>query len=309
MESPQHDTAGARKDLLPTLIGMIGRAHQRQKRANAALDCYREAAIAAQQGGLLAEQLRWQGKEATTLIDMRQPDGLRKLEDSIESGRALLATGEPAIADELSRQLGSLARALEETDRNRSASLWSEAFELRKPLPPGRHHFVAADQYATSLHKWGLDHQAQTYLEEALDVGRQIGADPAELVLVAHRHAENMAKLHGCEAAGGWLLGQRSSFPHHEWEIVQHAVVLYQRGFFWARMKAAIVEWRTLPIPTPVYKPLYEMALLWSFACRGVGELDEALAALEEAGKYARELGDPSAVNTVRHQTVLVEVD
>ena len=300
--------SGARKELLPTAIGMKGRALQKMDRGSEALESYREAAQAAREADLAIEHWRWRGKEATALMRMRDPDGPRMLEESIASGRALLDSGGAGAATELATQLMALASAVETTDRARAESSWNEIFGLLRPLPASRSHYLAANNYATSLHKWGLDHQAQTYIEEALEIGRAIGADPAELIVVVHRYAEMAAKLYGNEMAGDWLVKQAPSLPRHQWEIFEHAVTLYERGFFWARMKAATIEWRALKIPTPIYPPLFEMALRHSFACRGLGELDEALASLEEAAQYAKELTDPAAL-IVRVQTALVLVD
>jgi tetratricopeptide (TPR) repeat protein len=299
---------GARKELLPTAIGMKGRALQKMDRGSEALESYREAAQAARETNLGIEQLRWRGREAKTLMAMRDPEGLRMLEESIASGRALLESGDTAAAAELAAQLMAQAAALETTDRARSESSWNEVFDLLRPLPASRSHYLASNNFATSLHKWGLDHQAQTYIEEALEIGGAIGADPAELIVAVHRYAEMAARLYGNEMAGDWLVKQAPTLLRHQWEIFEHAVNLYERGFFWARMKAATIGWRALKIPTPIYPPLFQMALRYSFACRGLGELDEALAALEEAGRYAKELTDPAGL-IVRVQTMLVLVD
>lgn len=301
---------GEHRELLPTVIGMTGRALQRIKQWEDALECYRQAAASVDESNLCAEHLRWRGKEAKTLIDMRRPEeGVPKLEKSVEYGRTLVSSGDPEVLGELAGQLGSLAAVFEETDQARSKALWDEVFDQLEHLPPSRRYYVAATNYAVTLHKWGYDNQSQTYLEEALEIGKQVGADRGELLNVAHRIADTLAELHGFKTAGDWLLAQRSFYGDKQWEVLQHAVDLYERGFFWAEMKHASVEWRKLPIPTPIYVPLYEMTLRYSFACRGVGEFDEALTALEKAGEYAEELSDPEYLQVVRSQMLLVLVD
>lgn len=300
---------GFHRELLPELLGMSGRTLQRMKRWDEVLDWYRRAAQAAAEQGLAAQQLRWLGKEATTSLDMQQEtQGRALLEQAIASGRAMQAAGQDVaqpLCDLLLR-----AADLAADDQDKSDALWTEVEALLADLPPGNSHFRAALDRAGLLAQRDQPWLAQTYFEEALEIGRGIGIDEVARQNAALQYAALLRQRNEAVQAGSMLL---ANLPHFAGTRVRHEVLTAAvdalfAGRAWQDMKSACRLLRELRQDmAPGWR--YDLEMLYSVACRGLGEFDEALNALAAALDLAQAWGNPEALTKVRGQTAIVLLD
>jgi CHAT domain-containing protein/tetratricopeptide (TPR) repeat protein len=302
---------GAARHLLPELMGMAGRALQRQKRWEQALQNYKKAAQEAARQKLFTQQLRWAGKEATTTLDIGdQERGLDLLEKSVRLGRRLFKK-ETDVAEELARQLGCLANELVEADGERSGELWEEAFAILKKAGSPASHFLAARNYTVSLERKGRYRLAQTYLEEALEIGVSGGLDPERLAEASLQLGEMYRRQNMFERGGDYLLLQSTHVqdPRSCHELLAAAVNCYFAGSLWEKMKPSSAQLRQLRDAQGTALGRYDAAMRYAIACRELGDLTESITALDAALKFASEAEDQDEVTKAKAQKALVLTD
>ncbi len=304
------EESGAHRELLPELLGMIGRTLQRMKRWDQVNAWYRRAAEEAGRQGLPAQELRWLVKEATTTLDMREPDtGRALLAQAIERGRAGHAAGKP-VAETLIDALQRLA-LLDTTDEAAAITLWSEIDALLEELPPGRAHYEQAINRAA----WHANHDrplvAETYLEEALERAVALGMDGAERVEIGRRRAALLRQANEPVQAGDRLL---DLLPHclddrSRHEVLTQAVDAYFAGNAWAPMHAAAMRLRELRRQTLGPGWQYDAAMRCAVASRGLADHEGALVLLKEALDLATASGRPEWITAARGQTAIQLLD
>jgi hypothetical protein len=309
------EESGLKRELLPEIIGLTGRTHQRMKHWDQVLGYYSRAAGEAAAQGLFEQQLRWTGKEATTRLDMNDmAGGVAGLEKSIELGRSLLKEN-ASVAVELSQQIIRLANTVQKQDEKRAEQLWREAQELLDRLPPSRHHFLAAVNRATYVFQQDKKYLAWTYMEEALEIGRQVGMTVADTRDLAQRLAVILHDLNEHERAGDLLMKEfGAAVESHgdlptKHKLLTQAVDCYFAGNLWTKMKAACIQLREFRRHGSTPKGLFDVEIKYSIACRGLGEVDESLASLKDALRHAIDSGDHEAITQARGQTTIMLVE
>ena len=301
--------SGTHRELLPELLGMSGRTMQRMKRWNEVLPWYRRAAEEASAQGLAPQELRWLGKEATTCRAMNESERGRELfEKAIETGRAMLAAGQ-AVAEPLAEQLQGLAD-LDTTEKGKSDALWEEAEQLLATLPWGHSHFRAAVNRAGAYANRDQPWVAQTYLEEAIEIGEAVGSDEADRRQLVLKLAALLRKRHEPVQAGERLLAYlpQCSDDRGRHEVLTEAVDAFFSGHAWDRMKSACEQLRELRRDmAPGWR--YDLEMRCSIACRGLKQFDESLKLLRAALELAQLWGDPEGLTSARGQTAIVLLD
>ena len=300
--------SGELQELLPELIGMTGRCLQRQKRWTEALECYAEAAEQAKDQDLPAEQLRWSGKLAITHLDMRARDsGVPLLEKSVEFGRRLYGDNVPGVIEELAHQIGRLANQVE-GDRDRAGALWREAFELLEKSPNQASRFYAAYNYSSFLLKVDRPRQAETYLEEALEIAGRANLDRSKVGDALEMLCGVYRNMKEFERGGDKLMVE---LPHFDDSRLRHdlmaaAVDAYFDGSVWEKMKGVSGDlWRLLENQSnPLARA--DMGGRYAIACREVGDLEEAATVLRSAVQDAVKAGDASFHQKMRAELARV---
>ncbi len=305
---------GVSSHLLPEIIGMNGRALQRQKRWEQALQKYQQAAQEASKQNLFAEQLRWAGKEATGTLDAGDSKrGLELLEKSVELGRRFLRkkAGVADVAEELARLLGRLAYELFDDRKDRAEIVWDEAFAVLKKTVSPSAHFLAARNYGVYLAKKGRFRSAQTYIEEALEIAVNAGFDSETLVDAALQLGGMYRRQNAFDQGGDYLLLQstRAKEPRSRHELMTEAVNCYFAGSSWEKMKSSSAQLRQLRNTHGTPLGRHDAAMHYAVACRGLGELEESVTALEAALQFAREAEDQDAITKAKGQKALVLAD
>lgn len=305
---------GIRREELPNLIGMKGRILQRRKRWSEALAQYRRAAESAAELGLAEPQLRWMGKEASTLIDMDDREaGLPRLGAAVSFGRDHLEQGGDPVALELSRLLGKLAFCVEGANQERAGELWKEAWSCLDGIPPTGLHALAATNYGMFLLRTDRkrQHVAITYLEEGIEIARKCAESPRRILEATTFLAAALRDIGQADRAGDLLMAEapRIDDPKTRHEVLSEAVDHYFAGRSWEKMKAACGPLRELRERWGTPHGLYDLEMRYSIACRGLEELAESLSALARARKHAEASANPDALRDARGQTALVLVD
>lgn len=303
------EESGSHRALLPELLGMTGRTLQRMKRWDDVLPWYRRATEEASAQGLAAQQLRWLGKEATTWLAINESErGRELLEKAIETGRAMLAAGKP-VAEPLADQMQHLAN-LDTTEKDKSDALWEEAEQLLATLPKGHAHFLAAVNRAASYTNRDQPWVAQTYLEEALEVGAAVGIDETDRRQLALRLAALLCKRNEPVQAGERLLAYlpQCGDDRGRHEVLTAAVDAFFQGHAWDRMKSACEPLRKLRRHmAPGWQ--YDVEMRCSIACRGLKQFDESMELLRKALEFAQRWGNPDGLTKVRGQIAVVLLD
>jgi CHAT domain-containing protein/tetratricopeptide (TPR) repeat protein len=303
------DETGQCRELLPEVLGLAGRAAQRLKDGDGALARYRRAAAEAEAQHLGPQQLRWAGKEARTRLDMQDPEGRALLDAAIALGRRLRDEGEPVDGD-LSELLGRLANEVAEHDPEAAEALWQEAFASLDRIPRGPFHVTAAANFGSFLHSRGKHALSETYLEESLEIARELDQPPSRVLPVTLQLAATFRE-HDPARAGDLLMAEldRHDNPGARHRLLNDAADHYFAGRAWAKMHAACGLLRDLRALGGTPYGRYDVEMRDSVACRGLCETEEALEALGRAGEYAREAGQPQALHAVRGQTAIVHAD
>lgn len=300
--------SGERRELLPELIGMCGRCLQRQKRWAEALERYAQAASEAKRQRLFGQQLRWAGKLASTHLDMNEPaEGIPLLEGSIELGRRWHRKRIRGVSEELARQLGRLAGAIE-GDGDRAAGLWREAFALLEKSHDHASRFEAACNYSRFLLSVNRPQQAETYLEEALEIAGRASLDRSRIAEALALQSHAYRSMKAFERGGDTLLAELPHFDDHgvRVDLMAAAVNAYFDGSAWDKMKGVAGDlWRLLKAAdNPGARA--DMGARYAIACREVGDLNEAAAALEASIPDAADAGDPSLQPKLRAELARV---
>ncbi len=300
---------GQRRDLLAEALGMTGRTMQRMKRWKEVLPWYRRAADAAAEQHLGARQLRWLRKEATTCLDMKQDErGQQLLQEAVKCGRSLLAGGQP-VAEQLAETLQTMAN-LPSTDAKQAEKLWDESARLLDTLPPGPAHYRAAVNRAGLLARREQHWLAQTYFEEALQIGAAVGIDEQDRQLLVLQLANSLRRRNEALQAGDLLMAH---LPHKlnvrlRHEFLQSAVDCYFTANAWAPMKQACLSLRAVRSDMrPGWR--YDAQMLLSIACRGLKQFAASEQALDEALQRAQEWGDRESIAKARGQMTIVLLD
>ncbi|MFT3859086.1 MAG: CHAT domain-containing protein [Aquabacterium sp.] len=300
---------GLHRELLPEAFGLSGRATQRLQRWDEVLAWYQHAAQAAREQGLPTQDLRWQLKEATTLLDMGQAaQGRARLQAAVDTGRACQAAGHP-VAEILAGGLERLA-CLEDTRHEDADACWNEAWALLDTLPPGPAHFHAAVHRAGFLTERGQHWAAQTYFEEALDIGRQIGIGDADLKQLVRQLAGTLRARNEPSQAGQWLMAHLPDELAHDLRhtFLTEAVDAFFAARDWLPMKEAcelLIQARQ--DMRPGWRHDAQMRL--SVALLKLRQHAAALAALDLAAQHAQAWGNPSSLVQVRGQRAIVLLD
>ncbi len=305
---------GQRADLLARSLGMAGRALQRLRRWDEALPCYRQAAEAAAAAGQAAQQLRWLLKEASSALDMGAVDakqverGAQLLNAAIATGRKLLAAGQP-VAEPLADALLRLA-GLESTGSEQADALADEALAMLADLPPGRAHFRAAINRGGHFVQRDQYELAQTWFEEALEIGRAIGADAQELQPLLLSIAQSLRHANEPLRAGELLTAHlpAPTQPRTRHEFLKAAVDHFFAARAWDPMRSACVAMIDLGYDQRAGWRHHEQLLL-SIACRGLAQYNAALQALAASLAFAQAWGSPEAIAKARGQTAIVLLD
>jgi CHAT domain-containing protein/tetratricopeptide (TPR) repeat protein len=296
------------RDLLPALLGMTGRCLQRQKRFGEALQWYSQAADEARNQELHAQHFRWLAKLATTHLDMHDTEtGIPLLERAIQFGRKLHRKKVPQVRDQLALELGRLANELQSDVRHASA-LWREAFDLIKKSSDDLSRFVIACNYGKFLAEVGHPRQAETYLDEALEIAGRAKFERKRVGEALQILAGVQRTLKAFERAGDMLLAELRLFDDFSvrFELLRSAVDAYYDGSAWEKMKTAAGDaWRML---TPDHNALAraDMGVRYGIACREVGALEEARGVLLSAIADAGRGGDSSFQQRIRAELARV---
>ncbi len=303
------EESGLHPELLPELFGMTGRTHQQMKRWQDVLPWYRRAAEAASAQHLPTQQLRWLGKEASTCLAMNDRDrGRTLLTQAIETGRALLAAGQP-VAEPLV-DLFQQRASLEITTTEEADMLWKEVDSLLTSLPPSQAHVLAAVNHAALYTARNQPWIAQTYLEEALELDAKIGADELSQRQIELQRAALLNEQNEPVQAGKGLMAYlpRCVDDRGRHDVLTAAVNAFFEGRAWELMRVACEKLRELRrYMAPGWR--YELEMLSSVASHELGAFDEALRELDAALEFARICGNPEAITKARGQTAIVCLD
>ena len=296
------------EELLPEVLGMIGRTLQRMKRWNEVLPWYAKAASAAEAHNLPAERMRWLFKEASTCFAMNDAkQGHQKLAAAFKTGRALLARGEP-VAGVLADQYERMAIENASKDDVVLENL-ARADKLLKRLPRSAAHLDSALNRAELYGRQKKVWVAQTYLEEALELADVVGVDEKRRRLVALQLAQLLRDRHEPVQAAAVLRAEATKCTEHRarhqlWTGVVNCLF---EGHAWKELLTACVDLREIRENMELGQ-IYDLELRASVACRGLGDLTGALERLDAAQQYATQLV-PEASRKARAQRAIVLLD
>jgi CHAT domain-containing protein/tetratricopeptide (TPR) repeat protein len=257
--------SGRRRERLPELLGMCGRSLQRDGGWEVALELYAKAASEARAQGLAAQQLRWSGKLGTGHLDMKDPArGIPLLERSIELGRRLYRKKVPGVVEELGRQMTRLA------------------FEIQDDRP----------------------RQAATFLEEALELGREAVIDRVQTVETLNLLGAVCRRMKAFERGGDTLMAAAARIDDDlRTEVMNAALNAYFEGRLWEKMQAVARD-LLRRFEQDRDPRAADMGGRYAIACRELGHLDEAASAL--AGAVALAEADPSLQQKLRAELARV---
>jgi len=282
-----------------------GQAHLELGEYGLAVKLFEEAAKLIDTSGEGRELLPdVQRKLGALLIQLgRRAEGVARLRLALELLRQCVARGEDA-KDALSDVLRKLAA---ETQGEEADALWKENLALVETMPRGPARYYTAAGYAEHLALAGQPDLAQTFQEEALEIGRELEFDAPRLRAGVNALVTVLGERHP-DRAGDLLLAQAA----HEHDLrerhrlICEAVQQYHQGRQWARMRRASVMLKEMR-DTPHGKPLgrFEAEMFHAVACHEMRDSDEALRSLERASRHAEGL-DAEAKEKAAGQTALV---
>jgi tetratricopeptide (TPR) repeat protein len=279
---------------LPELIGMGGRCLQRQQRLGEAVDRYRAAAREASRQKLWAQQLHWIGKEAEAHAQAEDTaTAIALLEQAIESGRKRLRQHSREVASEFLKLLHRLA--ITTKDRERAKEVWREVFELAERAADPETRFRIAHNYAIDLVEQGHPRQAETYLEEALEIAGPAKISAAHVADALRLLSDIYREMRVHERGGDKLRSDLPLFddPKIRHDLLSAAVDAYFAGSIWDKMREAAYELRNLRAEYGTQSGRADAAARYAIACRELGALNEAERALTDGIVDAKSAGDP----------------